>query len=61
MRVVVATSRIAVDRPVVTGVAGAGTAHKGVDGAGVVPLGGLYADPTGAMRRAQARRPQVSA
>lgn len=44
-----------------TGVAGAGTTHKGVDGAGVVSLGGLYADPIGAMRRAQARRPQVSA
>ena len=30
-------------------------------GAGVVSLGGLYADPIGAMRRAQARRPEVSA
>ena len=30
-------------------------------GAGVVSLGGLYADPIGAMRRAQSRRPDVSA
>src|SRR4051812_27657522 len=30
-------------------------------GAGVVSLGGLYADPIGAMRRAQSRRPEVSA
>jgi predicted NBD/HSP70 family sugar kinase len=30
-------------------------------GAGAVSLGGLYADPIGAMRRAQARRPEVSA
>jgi predicted NBD/HSP70 family sugar kinase len=30
-------------------------------GAGIVSLGGLYADPLGAMRRAQARRPDVSA
>ncbi|WP_370488123.1 ROK family protein [Mycobacterium sp. pV006] len=30
-------------------------------GAGVVSLGGLYADPIGAMRRAQTRRPDVSA
>jgi predicted NBD/HSP70 family sugar kinase len=30
-------------------------------GAGVVSLGGLYADPIGAMRRAQTRRPEVSA
>jgi predicted NBD/HSP70 family sugar kinase len=30
-------------------------------GAGVVSLGGLYADPIGAMRRAQARRPEVTA
>jgi predicted NBD/HSP70 family sugar kinase len=29
-------------------------------GAGVVSLGGLYADPIGAMRRAQARRSEVS-
>jgi predicted NBD/HSP70 family sugar kinase len=29
-------------------------------GAGVVSLGALYADPIGAMRRAQARRPEVS-
>ncbi len=29
-------------------------------GAGVVSLGGLYADPIGAMRRALARRPEVS-
>jgi hypothetical protein len=27
-------------------------------GAGVVSLGGLYADPIGAMRRAQSRRPE---
>ena len=30
-------------------------------GAGVVSLGGLYADPIGAMRRALTRRPEVSA
>lgn len=30
-------------------------------GAGVVSLGGLYADPIGAMRRVQSRRPEVSA
>ena len=30
-------------------------------GAGVVSLGGLYADPIGAMRRAVTRRPEVSA
>lgn len=30
-------------------------------GAGVVSLGGLYADPIGAMRRAQARRPEATA
>jgi predicted NBD/HSP70 family sugar kinase len=30
-------------------------------GAGAVSLGGLYADPIGAMRRAEARRPQASA
>jgi predicted NBD/HSP70 family sugar kinase len=30
-------------------------------GAGVVSLGGLYADPIGAMRRALARRPEASA
>ncbi|MGE2832879.1 ROK family protein [Mycobacterium sp. SMC-4] len=30
-------------------------------GAGIVSLGGLYADPIGAMRRAQSRRPEVSA
>jgi predicted NBD/HSP70 family sugar kinase len=30
-------------------------------GAGVVSLGGLYADPIGAMRRAVARRPEASA
>jgi predicted NBD/HSP70 family sugar kinase len=30
-------------------------------GAGVVSLGGLYADPIAAMRRAQARRPEASA
>jgi predicted NBD/HSP70 family sugar kinase len=30
-------------------------------GAGIVSLGGLYADPIAAMRRAQARRPEVSA
>jgi predicted NBD/HSP70 family sugar kinase len=30
-------------------------------GAGVVSLGGLYADPIRAMRRARARRPEVSA
>jgi predicted NBD/HSP70 family sugar kinase len=30
-------------------------------GAGVVSLGGLYADPIGAMRRAQTRRPDISA
>ncbi|MGE2733675.1 ROK family protein [Mycolicibacterium vaccae] len=30
-------------------------------GAGVVSLGGLYADPLGAMRRVQSRRPDVSA
>jgi predicted NBD/HSP70 family sugar kinase len=30
-------------------------------GAGIVSLGGLYADPIGAMRRAQSRRPDVSA
>ncbi|MEW5809456.1 MAG: ROK family protein [Actinomycetota bacterium] len=30
-------------------------------GAGIVSLGGLYADPIGAMRRAQARRREVSA
>ncbi|MCW2652251.1 MAG: transcriptional regulator/sugar kinase [Mycobacterium sp.] len=29
-------------------------------GAGVVSLGGLYADPIGAMRRAQGRRPEIS-
>ncbi|KUI10093.1 hypothetical protein AU190_24130 [Mycolicibacterium acapulense] len=29
-------------------------------GAGVVSLGGLYADPIGAMRRAQSRRPEAS-
>jgi predicted NBD/HSP70 family sugar kinase len=30
-------------------------------GAGVVSLGGLYADPIGAMRRVQSRRPEASA
>ena len=30
-------------------------------GAGIVSLGGIFADPVGAMRRAQARRPEVSA
>jgi predicted NBD/HSP70 family sugar kinase len=30
-------------------------------GAGIVSLGGLYADPIAAMRRAQARRPEASA
>jgi predicted NBD/HSP70 family sugar kinase len=30
-------------------------------GAGVVSLGGLYADPIGAMRRAQSRRPEATA
>jgi predicted NBD/HSP70 family sugar kinase len=30
-------------------------------GAGVVSLGGLYADPIGAMRRAQTRRPEATA
>ncbi|HTY26757.1 MAG TPA: ROK family protein, partial [Mycobacterium sp.] len=30
-------------------------------GAGIVSLGGLYADPIGALRRAQNRRPDVSA
>jgi predicted NBD/HSP70 family sugar kinase len=30
-------------------------------GAGVVSLGGIYADPVGAMRRALARRPEASA
>jgi predicted NBD/HSP70 family sugar kinase len=30
-------------------------------GAGIVSLGGLYADPIGAMRRAHSRRPEVSA
>lgn len=30
-------------------------------GAGIVSLGGLYADPIGAMRRVAARRPEVSA
>ena len=30
-------------------------------GAGIVSLGGIFADPIGAMRRAQARRPEVSA
>ncbi|PRC48775.1 hypothetical protein C6A85_78125, partial [Mycobacterium sp. ITM-2017-0098] len=30
-------------------------------GAGIVSLSGLYADPIGAMRRAQLRRPEVSA
>ena len=30
-------------------------------GAGVVSLGGLYADPIGALRRSQNRRPEVSA
>lgn len=30
-------------------------------GAGIVSLGGLYSDPIGAMRRALARRPEVSA
>jgi predicted NBD/HSP70 family sugar kinase len=30
-------------------------------GAGALSLGGLYADPIGAMRRAEARRPQASA
>ena len=28
-------------------------------GAGVVSLGGLYADPIGALRRSQNRRPEV--
>jgi len=30
-------------------------------GAGVVSLGGLYADPIAAMRRAQTRRPEATA
>ena len=30
-------------------------------GAGIVSLGGLYADPIGALRRSQNRRPEVSA
>ena len=30
-------------------------------GAGVVSLGGIYADPIGAMRRALARRPEATA
>ncbi|MBX7454671.1 ROK family protein [Mycolicibacterium sp. 3033] len=30
-------------------------------GAGIVSLGGIFADPVGAMRRVQARRPEVSA
>jgi predicted NBD/HSP70 family sugar kinase len=30
-------------------------------GAGVVSLGGLYADPIGALRRSHNRRPEVSA
>jgi hypothetical protein len=35
--------------------------HVQETGAGVVSLGGIYADPIGAMRRAQARRPEFSA